>query len=83
MHTPITFTIKAYNADGVFVDSEHYSTPKLNQFNGHWCVVERIMNTLSKRHGKKAKAKRVSSFKVFMDDVEYVYDQESIEWVKA
>jgi hypothetical protein len=76
MHTPITFTVKAYNVKGTFVDSDTYHTPKLNQFNGHWCVVQRMATTLLKN--KKAK-----SLRYFMDDVEYTYNVEQCEFVKA
>lgn len=76
MHTPITFDVKGYDKEGKVVDGTSYHTPKLNAFNGHWCVVGRMMNTIQKN-------KKVKSVRVFMDGLEYVYNETEYEWVKV
>lgn len=76
MHQPITFDLKGYDKDGKVVDGNSYHTPKLNAFNGHWCVVRRMMNTIQKN-------KKVKSVRVFVDNAEYVYNETEYEWVKA
>lgn len=77
MHTPILFTVKVYDAKGNWLSHEHYNTPKLKEDNGHWVVCQRMASTLLKNY-KKAK-----TVKFFMNDVEYVYDAEQYEFVKA
>lgn len=76
MHTPIHFEVKGFDKNGKIVDGRDYHTPKLNQFNGHWNVVARMLDTLKKN-------KKVKSTRVFMDGVEYVFDAQEIEWVKV
>lgn len=76
IHTPITFEVKGYNSKGTIVDGHTYHTPKLNALGGHWTICQRIAVTLSKN-------KKVKSIRFFMDNVEYVYDSEAFEFVKA
>lgn len=76
MHTTITFEVKGYDKNGVCVDSRDYHTPKLNAMGGHWTVCQRMAVTLSKN-------KKVKTVRYFMDGVEYVYDSEQYEFVKA
>lgn len=76
MHTPIYFEVKGYDKNGKVIDSRDYHTPKLNQFGGHWTVCQRMAVTLSKNE-------KVRSIHYFMDGVEYVYDSEQYEFMKA
>ena len=76
IHAPITFEVKAYNDKGVCIDSNVYSTPKLNALGGHWTICQRMAVTL----GKNKKAK---SIRYFMDGAEYVYNSNECEFVKA
>ena len=73
-HTPITFVVKGYDKTGKFVDSRDYFTPKLNQFNGHWCIVQRMASTIIKN-------KKVASVRYWMDEVEYTYNDKACEFV--
>lgn len=77
IHTPITFTVKVYNVKGEYLDHRHYHTPKLNVLGGHWNVCQRMATGMLKDN-KKAK-----SVRYFMDDVEYVYNSDEYEFVKA
>lgn len=74
IHTPITFEVKAYNAKGVCIDGNTYHTPKLSAFGGHWTICQRMANTLSKN-------KKVKTIRYFMNDVEYVYDSEAVDFI--
>lgn len=76
-HTPITFTVKVYNAKGEWLDHRHYHTPNLNLLGGHWAICKRMAESMLKAN-KKAK-----SVRYFMDDVEYVYNSKEWEFVKA
>tara|TARA_Y100000114_G_C11764120_1_gene332292 strand:- start:10386 stop:10619 length:234 start_codon:yes stop_codon:yes gene_type:complete len=75
-HTPVTFEVKGYNSKGVCVDSRTYHTPKLNALGGHWMVCQRMASTLLKN-------RKVKVVRYYMDGIEYVYDADQYEFIKA
>lgn len=76
IHTPITFTVTGYDKASKAIDSRTYHTPKLNDFGGHWLVCQRMAETLKKN-------RKVKSVRFFMDDIEYVFCETEIDFIKA
>lgn len=76
IYTAITFVVKAFDKNGKLIDSRDYFTPKLNQFNGHWNIVQRMATTLQKN-------KKVKTIRYYMDDVEYTFNSNTISFDKV
>lgn len=69
-----TFEVKSYDKRGECVSVVRHHCQTLNAHNGHWLIVQRIANKL-KEH------KKVIEVKVFLDDIEYIYDSFEFEYV--
>ncbi|MNQ92123.1 hypothetical protein D3C85_1075370 [compost metagenome] len=69
----ITFDVKGYDKAGKLVEAKGYDTHKLHALGGHWSVVGRMMDTVQKN-------RKVKEVKVFMDGVQYAWNQKTLEW---
>jgi len=76
VHKPITFAVIGYDKTSKAIDSRVYHTPKLNAFNGHWLVCQRMAETLKKN-------RKVESVRFFMDDVEYAFCETELDFIRA